>query len=147
MKKKALFVSGIALLALVALAAQGMPGWGGGAQGNQGAVAETGTPVKIEGKLTLVNGHVAVVTGGKTYYVAIPPFLYGFIDGLKEGAQVKLEGFEHSIPIAPNYSFLRVTKLTVNGKEYDLSAYAMGQGMGPGGMGAGMGPGMGHGRR
>jgi len=77
--------------------------------------------VKVEGKLALVNGMIAVQSGGKTYYVSGLNRLIGFIDGLKEGASVKLEGYAVALPGAPEYLHLRVTKLTFNGKDYDLS--------------------------
>ena len=92
--------------------------------------------VKVEGKLALVNGYIAVQSGGKTYYVGGLNRLIGFIDGLKEGASVKLEGYAFALPQAPEYQHLRVTKLTFNGKDYDLSN-SFGRGFGA--MGA-MGP-------
>lgn len=88
-----------------------------------------GQTVKVEGKLALVNGAIALQSGGKTYYVPMLGKLAGFIDGLKEGATVKLEGHESELPYAPNYLMLAVTKLTVGGKDYDLGQYA-GRGMG-----------------
>ncbi len=77
---------------------------------------------KLEGRLALVNGFVGIQTKDKTYYVHIPGRLYGFIDGLKEGALVKLEGYEKALPQAPEYAHFLVTKLMIGGKEYDLSA-------------------------
>lgn len=89
--------------------------------------------VKVDGKLALVNGMIAVQSGGKTYYVGGLNRLIGFIDGLKEGSSVKLEGYALALPGAPEYLHLQVTKLTFNGKDYDLSnsvGYGMGM-MGP----------------
>jgi len=77
--------------------------------------------VKVEGKLALVNGFIAVQAKDKTYYVMGIQRLIGFIDGLKEGASVKLEGEAFEVPLAPEYLHLRATKLTFNGKDYDLS--------------------------
>ncbi len=85
---------------------------------------------KLEGRLSLVNGFVGIQTKDKTYYVHIPGRLYGFIDGLKEGAQVKLEGYEEALPQAPEYAHFFVTKLAIGGKEYDLSASFRGGTMG-----------------
>lgn len=85
--------------------------------------------VKVEGKLALVNGMIAVQSGGKTYYVGGLNRLIGFIDGLKEGASVKLEGYAFALPGAPEYLHLQVTKLSFNGKDYDLSN-SFGRGMG-----------------
>ena len=90
----------------------------------------TQATVKVEGKLALVNGEVGIQLKDKTYYLEMPMYLFGFIDGLKEGAQVKLEGYEFSDSRTPGYAFLRVTKLSFNGKDYDLSAYGPGRGRG-----------------
>lgn len=94
--------------------------------------------VKIEGKLALVQGHPAITVKDKTYFVQLPQMLYGFIDGLSEGATVKLEGYEQAVPFAANSFFFRVTKLTLGVKEYDLSQMAAGRGM-MGGMMGGQG--------
>lgn len=103
------------------------------------AMAATAEAVTIEGKLSLVQGRPAVVVKDKTYFVRIPQYLYGFIDGLKEGAQVKLEGYEAEIPFAPSSFFFAVEKLTIGGKSYDLSQVG-GRAIGPmGGMGGSMG--------
>lgn len=92
---------------------------------------------KIEGKLALVNGMIAVQSGGKTYYLRGINQLVGFIDGLKEGASVKLEGYAVQFPAAPEYYHFMVTKLTVGNKDYDLSNRALGRGMMGGGFGMG----------
>jgi opacity protein-like surface antigen len=103
------------------------------------------TIVKVEGKLALINGYVGLQYKDKTYYVDLPNYLYGFVDGLKEGAQVKLEGYDFSSEKTPTYVQLHVTKLTFNGKDYDLSQLDGGRrGMG---MGMGMGEGFGAGNR
>lgn len=137
MKRAVIIVLAIA----VTVSAVSAQGWGSGFWGAAptapAAPAET---VKIEGKLTLVNAHPAVIVKDKTYYVGIPSRLYGFVDGLKEGALVKLEGYECPLPYATNVAMLHVVKLNVGGKEIDLSqAAAFGRGMmgpsGPGGRG------------
>ncbi len=104
---------------------------------------QTATITKVEGKLALVNGLIAIQSAGKTYYVQGLQHLLGFIDGLKEGAAVKVEGYAQNVPVAPEYFMLRLTKLTFNGKDYDLSqlgARGMGRG-GQAGMMGGRGPG------
>ncbi|GHT93758.1 hypothetical protein FACS1894140_6840 [Spirochaetia bacterium] len=94
------------------------PGWGTGANGRVSpAPAET---VTVNGNLQLVDGHIAVVSGGTTYFVNNLQRLVGFIDGLKEGAAVKLEGSAAAVPLNANARFLRVTRLTINGKTYDF---------------------------
>lgn len=102
-----------AIIAVGAVSAQGM--WA------PPAATEAQTLVKIEGKLALVQGHPAVVVKDKTYFVRIPAMLYGFVAELKEGATVKLEGYEQAVPLATGSYFFQVLKLTVGGKDYDLS--------------------------
>jgi hypothetical protein len=99
---------------------------------------------QVSGTLALINGHVAVKSGDKTYYLQGIQRLIGFVDGLKEGASVKAEGYAYPMAVAPEYVFVKLTKLTFNGKTYDLSQTGMpcDQG-GKGGMG-GM---MRHGRK
>jgi len=123
---------------LIAAGAVGAQAWGG-PQGAPGygpmAQVQNQEVVKVEGKLTLVNGMIAVKEKDKTYYVGGLNRLIGFIDGLKENASVKIEGYAVAVPGAPEYLHLRATKLTFNGKDYDLSQ-SFGRGM-MGGMGGG----------
>jgi len=79
--------------------------------------------VKVEGKLALINGVIALKSGTKTYYVPMLGRLAGFIEGIKEGASVKLEGYEYPIAAAPEYATLAVIKLSVGGKDYDLGQF------------------------
>jgi len=121
MKRAVIVVLAIAVAASAVSAqgwAQGPRGFVPGAAAAPAVQAET---TKIEGKLTLVNAHPAVVVKDKTYYVGIPARLYGFVDGLKEGAAVKLEGYEYPLPYATDVVMFHVVKLTVGGKEIDLS--------------------------
>jgi hypothetical protein len=125
MKKIALvlIIAAAGGLAAFAQPAPGQFGPRGWAQANQATV-------KVDGQLSLVNGFIAVVSGGKTYYVHRLNRLVGFIDGLKEGAYVKLEGYENTIAGAPTFAHLLVVKLTYAGKDYDLSqSFGRGPGM------------------
>ena len=79
--------------------------------------------VKVDGRLALINGMIGLKSGGKTYYVPMLTRLTGFMDSIKEGASVRLEGYEYQMPYAPEYYTLMATKLTVGGKDYDLSQY------------------------
>lgn len=124
----------IALIIAMALAVTGV-------SFAQGAAQNSAPTITVEGKLALINGAIGLKSGSKTYYLPNIGRLAGFIDGIKEGAAVKAEGYERPVAMAPEYSVIRVTKLTVGGKEYDL-----GQGFGPG-MGGGMCLGNGQGRR
>lgn len=124
--KRIIAIAAVGLIAAGALFAQARgPGLNG-----PGAQIQSVEAVKVEGKLALVNGFIAVQSKDKTYYVMGIQPLIGFIDGLKEGATVKLEGDAFEMPMAPEYLVLRASKLTFNGKDYDLSR-------GPGMMGRG----------
>jgi len=101
--KKIVMILAIAFLAIGALSAQG---WGGRGIPEQ---------VKIEGTLQLQNGEFAVASGNNIYYVPMIARYVGFIDNLKEGANVSFEGY-----VAGN--FLRPVKMTISGKTYDLAA-------------------------
>jgi hypothetical protein len=93
--------------------------------------------VNVTGTLQLKNGFIALVSGDDVYYVPAISRLVGFIDGLKEGKQVTVEGLE-------NRRFIHLVKLTVDGKDYDFPAFAGGQqgSFGPGRQGGqGIGPG------
>ncbi|HNY21012.1 MAG TPA: hypothetical protein PKO22_02570 [Treponemataceae bacterium] len=87
---------------------------------------------QASGNLAYVNGWIALQSGDKTYYLAGIQRLIGFVDGLKEGAAVKVEGYVRAMPMAPEYSFMRVTKVTVGGKSYDIPAMPRGEGPGMG---------------
>jgi hypothetical protein len=119
--KKIVVLVAIAALAASAVAAQGMrPGM----MNQAPATAATQEVVKVDGRLSLVNGHPAVVAAGKTYYVRLPGMLYGYLDALKDGAAVKLEGYATPVPLAENTFVLQTTKLNVGGKDYDLGQMA-----------------------
>ena len=145
MKRTALFL--MVLLSIAGLAA---------AQSNGGKAPDPQQPkqlpaqpvAKIEGKLALINGEIGIAYNNKTYYLAMPQYLFGFIDGLKEGSAVKLEGYEFANPRAPDYVQFRVTKLTFNGRDFDLSSAGRGAGAMMGGKGIdGRGPGRMQGQR
>jgi len=134
--KRIVIVCLAAFTAIGAVSAQGFAGAPGMmGQGIQAQAQVQAPQVKstIEGKLALVQGHPAIVVKDKTYFVRLPQFLYGFVDGLKEGANVKLEGYEVAVLYAPNSFFFQATALTIGSKSYDLSQYA-GAGMAGGGM-------------
>lgn len=116
--KKALIVLIAGIIAVGAVSAQGF---------SRGAIqAPQVEPVasSIEGKLALVQGRPALIVRDKTYYLRMPQTLYGFIDGLKEGASVKLEGLEIPVPLASNTYFFQVNKLTIGSKTYDMPEMA-----------------------
>jgi len=129
-------IVGILMIGLLTAGALSAQAFGPGPVGPGAAVATQNLQItKIEGKLALVNGMIAVQSGGKTYYIRGINQLVGFIDGLKEGASVKLEGYAVQFPAAPEYYHFMVTKLTVGNKDYDLSNRPLARGM----MGSGFG--------
>ena len=120
--KKAFVVLILVLAAGGLVVAQAAP-WG-----PPGYVQPQAQVVKVDGTLSIINGMVGIKSGGKTYYTPMLTRYAGFIDGLKEGAYVKVEGYEYPLAIAPEYSTIMVTKLTVGGKDYDFSQLAYGYG-------------------
>ncbi|GHT62293.1 hypothetical protein FACS1894109_21120 [Spirochaetia bacterium] len=124
---------GIFMIALIGLLCAGSLWAGGRDRGSDGRKSSARTAaaaeaVTINGTLQLVEGRIAVVADGKTYYTSGIQRLIGFIDGLKEGATVRLEGSASAVPLNSNAKFLRITKLTFNGKTYDFPDTAGGFG-------------------
>jgi hypothetical protein len=92
---------------------------------------------EISGNLEISHGFISVESGGVVYYVMGLHRFFGFIDGLKAGAAVTLEGYarlqQNAAPERgsrqmrefmrqnQNLRFFRVTKLSIGGKDYDLS--------------------------
>jgi len=70
-------------------------------------------PVTIDGTLQLKDGFVAVESGDSVYYVPLLTRYIGFIEGLKEGANVSVEGRLFR-------NFIQPTKITLNNKSYDF---------------------------
>jgi hypothetical protein len=75
----------------------------------------------VSGKLTIAQGMIAVVSDDTTWLVRGLNRHVGFIDGLKEGAQVTLEGYAMPSPRSDTIKSLRVQKMTLNGKDYELA--------------------------
>jgi hypothetical protein len=78
--------------------------------------------VTIEGKLVFIDSYPAVQTKDKTYILRMPRFYYyAYTDGIKEGVQVKAEGYE--LPAFPGQEkpFFAATKATIGAKTYDLT--------------------------
>ena len=77
----------------------------------------------VTGNLTIAQGMIAVVSGDTTWLVRGLNRYVGFIDGLKEGAQVTLEGYATpagSRDKDKNIKSLHVQKMTLNGKDYEI---------------------------
>jgi len=77
----------------------------------------------IKGTLGLSNGMISVVSGNITYYVRGLARFIGFIDGLKEGAQVSLEGYAAAPRTeGQKNSLFHPITLTLNGKNYEVGS-------------------------
>ena len=109
------------------------------AQGTERGQRESRRPapeaVTISGSMVVVNGFPALKSGDVTYFVGGINRLIGFVDGLKEGAQVTVEGFVFSGPKEGTVKFLRPSKLSLNGKSYDFATPGLNQNPGEGGNG------------
>jgi uncharacterized protein YdeI (BOF family) len=84
----------------------------------------------ISGKLALVNGFIAVESEGQSYYAHGFQYLLGFVDGLKEGATVSLEGYVLPFQNDSENLHFMATKLTINGKDYELQVPQNSRGFG-----------------
>jgi hypothetical protein len=73
--------------------------------------------VTIEGTLKLERGLVAVQSGDETYFVPMLIQYANFIDGIREGNNISIEGYVFNNVINP-------VKFTVGGNTYD---FAMGR--------------------
>ena len=71
--------------------------------------------VTIEGTLKLERGFVAVESGDSVYYVPMLNRYIGFINDLREGTRVSVEGRESRNVIQP-------TKVTIGSSTYDFPA-------------------------
>ncbi|MDR3130020.1 MAG: hypothetical protein LBU18_00560 [Treponema sp.] len=78
-----------------------------------------GEAVAVTGSLELIDGNIALRQDSVTYYVAGLDRLTGFIEGLKEGAEVSLEGTALKLPGEGERRILLPAKLVINGKAYE----------------------------
>jgi hypothetical protein len=87
-------------------------------------VAQSGTPAAtIKGTLGLSSGILAVKSGNITYYCRGLERYIGFIDGLKDGAQVSIEGYAAAPTIEGQTDrIFYPVKLTINGKDYEVGS-------------------------
>jgi hypothetical protein len=73
--------------------------------------------VTVEGVLKLEKGFVAVENADKVYVVPMLNRYIGFINGLREGAKVSVEGYEFR-------NMIRPVKVTIEGKSYDFMSWS-----------------------
>ncbi len=152
MAKKILAVSLVLGLALAAVSfASGQKEPGAPAPGPN--AADSGQKLVLTGSLAFQNLiHPTLKSGDKVYELLVPRYLV-YRSGLKEGAQVTVEGYQ--VTARPPWAQgddgnidVFVTRATINGKDYDLSQFRgpMGGGYGYGrGMMGGWGGGYGRG--
>jgi hypothetical protein len=114
MKKNFVFV----LLALCTAGLFAQPGQRGPRNAPPDQPGREPQTVSVSGVLSIINGHIAVQSDSTVFYAAGIQRFVGFIDGLKEGAQVTLDGYARALR-EDNAKMLFVTKLTLNGKSYD----------------------------
>jgi len=112
----------IAFFLLIAVSVVGMVS----AQGGNDSQRENA--VTINGTLQLEKGVIAVASGSSVYLVPSLTRYIGFIEDLKEGTSVSVEGYEYRNVLYP-------VKVTIAGKSYDFSSDGRGYGM----MGSGWG--------
>ncbi len=118
-----------------------------------------GDKLILKGTVSLQDFPPVLKSGDKQYALMVPPYLVDR-SGVKEGAQVTVQGYQVRTPHFfgtsgdTNYIGVFVTEATIDGKDYDLSRYyggwmmggrTMGYGPGGGMMGRGYGPGYGPG--
>jgi hypothetical protein len=115
LKRKILFIMMILGLAAIVQAQV----WGPGRDRRNTPASEM---VTVTGTMVVANRMPALKSGDVTYYIGGISQLIGFIDGLKEGAQVTIEGVATASPGDQNVKFLWPSKLTINGRIYDLAA-------------------------
>jgi len=91
------------------------------AQGNNRWRQDPPEKATVSGNLTIAQGMIAVVSGETTWLIGGLNRYVGFIDGLKEGAEVTLEGYAMPASRDKNTQLLQVQKMTLNGKDYDFA--------------------------
>ena len=98
MKRNILFAVMILGLAAMVQAQVWGPGW------NRRNTPATET-VTVSGTMVVANGMPALKSGDVIYYISGISRLIGFIDGLKEGAQVTVEGLATTSSSNQNIKF------------------------------------------
>jgi len=112
--KRIVFLAAIAFLAVGTISAQQGYGW------------PSPQTVTVEGTLQLQNGQIVLSSGTIVYYVPALVQYIGFIDGLKEGARISVEGYAAG-------NLLQPAKLTISGKTYNFPTNVTVLGAGYGG--------------
>jgi hypothetical protein len=121
----------LAAAVLAAGAAQGVgePGAGPGSPDGRGPRQRPGKQeapkqekTTVSGVLGIAKGQIVLQAGEALYFVPGLERYVGFIDTLKDGAQASVEGYLRPFPEGKEAAggFIRVSKLSIAGKDYDL---------------------------
>ena len=81
--------------------------------------------ITVEGTLQLQNGMISVLSGETSFLVPMLNRYIGFIEGLKEGNKISVEGYARK-------NFLHPSKVIIAGKSYDFPAMVFSRRSGPG---------------
>lgn len=83
----------------------------------------------LEGKLQIVDGVAALVVKDVTYILHFPGFFRtAYIEEIKVGATLKVEGSEYPAPAGQTRPIFAATKITVGSKTFDLATQFQGRG-------------------
>lgn len=81
----------------------------------------SGQTITVSGRLELIDGTIGLRSGGVVYYTPELRKLAGFVPAVREGADVTLTGYSYAVANKPGYAHLAVVKVSVDGKDYELS--------------------------
>ena len=76
--------------------------------------------ITVSGNLTIVNGMAAIKSNNTVYLIPRLIQYAGFIEGLKDGARVSIEGIPVPAKSDTKAVVLMLQKLTIGSKEYDM---------------------------
>ncbi|MDR2159286.1 MAG: hypothetical protein LBP23_04365 [Treponema sp.] len=107
------------VLFLLILGAAALPGAQAQADGDRGPDRRR-EALTLSGTLALEQGRIVLTAEESAYFVAGLRPLIGFVEGLKEGAAVTIEGTARPGRRGGGIPVLWVRKLTLNGKDYEL---------------------------
>jgi hypothetical protein len=80
-----------------------------------------GEAVSVTGPLSIAEGMIAIRQDDTTYYLRGIERFVGFIDGLKEGAEVTIQGVSFQRRNDNTRRVLVPATMTLNGKTYDIA--------------------------
>ncbi|MCL2069730.1 MAG: hypothetical protein FWH19_01940 [Treponema sp.] len=134
MKRKILFVLMIAALVATASAQGRERGERQRPDGTERQARPQRPPaetVSLAGSLIVAQGMPALQSGNDTYLIFGLGRLIGFIDGLREGAQVTIDGTVVASPMDSEIKILVPSQLALGGRTYDIRPPTEAFGQGP----------------